>query len=363
MTPTERTKLSTAATLMDGKIPASQLPSYVDDVLEYAKKDNFPTTGETGKIYIDTTTNITYRWSGTVYTPIGSDLALGETASTAYYGDKGKIAYSHSQIQNGNPHGITKDMLGVVETYTNSEPLLNNVGGILANNHKQGFADVPITDLITELLYPYTEPVINSFSMSPIVGAKEKNVALTINSATVKVTKKSKAIESVGLYKNDVLIAEKTDVISGDGTKLVFTLNETLDGSKNVSYTVKVKEAGENAKTIISDTQTYSFVYPYFYGVVESGATIDSKAILNLTKSVRAKGSHSYTYITNNQCPVIAYPKSYGALKSIVDPNNFTQNWTQTVVRVNNGSTIKDVDYYVYVGGLASLTAAYKFNY
>lgn len=73
-----------------GKVPASQLPSYVDDVLEYATINSFPVPGESGKIYVDISTNLTYRWSGTKYTEISESLALGETSSTAYAGDKGK---------------------------------------------------------------------------------------------------------------------------------------------------------------------------------------------------------------------------------------------------------------------------------
>ena len=80
-----------------GKVLSSQLPSYVDDVLEYSAKSNFPSTGESGKIYVDTATNLTYRWSGSVYVEISQSLALGETSSTAYRGDRGKIAYDHSQ--------------------------------------------------------------------------------------------------------------------------------------------------------------------------------------------------------------------------------------------------------------------------
>lgn len=80
-----------------GKVPAAQLPSYVDDVLEYAAKANFPATGETGKIYVDIDKNITYRWSGTAYVEISASLALGENAGTAYRGDRGKTAYEHSQ--------------------------------------------------------------------------------------------------------------------------------------------------------------------------------------------------------------------------------------------------------------------------
>lgn len=78
----------------NGKVPQSQLPSYVDDVLEY--EGIFPTEGETGKIYVDTSTNKTYRWSGTQYVEISESLALGTTSSTAFAGDKGQRAYEHA---------------------------------------------------------------------------------------------------------------------------------------------------------------------------------------------------------------------------------------------------------------------------
>ena len=80
-----------------GKVPASQLPSYVDDVLEYDNQAEFPTTGETGKIYVTKDTNKTYRWSGSGYVEISASLALGTTSSTAFRGDYGQIAYTHSQ--------------------------------------------------------------------------------------------------------------------------------------------------------------------------------------------------------------------------------------------------------------------------
>ena len=79
-----------------GKVPSSQLPSYVDDVVEYATRSAFPVTGEAGKIYVDLNTNKTYRWGGSEYVAISSDIALGETHSSAYYGDYGKVAYDHA---------------------------------------------------------------------------------------------------------------------------------------------------------------------------------------------------------------------------------------------------------------------------
>ena len=97
----------------NGRIPSSQLPSYVDDVLEYSSQSAFPTTGESGKIYVDHSTNKTYRWSGYSYVEISASLAIGTTATTAFRGDQGKEAYVHSQIKTGNPHRTTKADLGL----------------------------------------------------------------------------------------------------------------------------------------------------------------------------------------------------------------------------------------------------------
>lgn len=80
---------STVPVLEDGVVPAQYLPSYVDDVLEAASKSGFPASGESGKIYVALDTNLAYRWGGSSYVEISPSLALGETASTAYAGDKG----------------------------------------------------------------------------------------------------------------------------------------------------------------------------------------------------------------------------------------------------------------------------------
>ena len=82
--------LAVKADLVGGKVPSTQLPSYVDDVLEYTTKTAFPETGESGKIYVAADENKCYRWTGSIYTEISSSLALGETSSTAYAGNKGK---------------------------------------------------------------------------------------------------------------------------------------------------------------------------------------------------------------------------------------------------------------------------------
>ena len=105
-----------------GKVPSAQLPSFVDDVLEgylsggkFYEESTHATliNGETGKIYIDLSSGKTYRWSGSTYAEISESLALGETSSTAYRGDKGKTAYDHAQETSGNPHRVTKSDVGL----------------------------------------------------------------------------------------------------------------------------------------------------------------------------------------------------------------------------------------------------------
>ncbi len=100
---------SIPATKLTGIINQANLPSYVDDVLEFANKTAFPTKGESGKIYVDQATNITYRWGGTAYVEISPSLALGTTSSTAFRGDYGNTAYQHA-VAKGSAfaHGMYK---------------------------------------------------------------------------------------------------------------------------------------------------------------------------------------------------------------------------------------------------------------
>lgn len=101
------------ASRISGTIAAANLPSYVDDVLEYASISKFPTTGESGKIYTALDTNKIYRWSGSAYVVISETIALGTTHSSAGYGDESRAAYNHSTKTSGNPHHVTKADVGL----------------------------------------------------------------------------------------------------------------------------------------------------------------------------------------------------------------------------------------------------------
>ena len=136
------------ADLVDGLVPANQLPSYVDDVLEYANLAAIQAepTPLTGKIYIALDTNLTYRWTGSTYGVLDPSLALGETLSTAYRGDMGKAAYDHSQIVTGNPHGtVTTDITeGTNKYFTDARA----VGSVLTGLSTTSTEDVLATDSV-----------------------------------------------------------------------------------------------------------------------------------------------------------------------------------------------------------------------
>lgn len=146
----------------NGQIPMSQLPSEVGGLSEYDSRADFPLVGEDGILYLAKDTNLIWRWDGNEYITISSDLELGETSTTAYRGDRGKIAYDHSQVI-GNPHGTTKADLGLgnvtnnksvavdtlqVLTPTEKETARINIGaGILADVRVNGTSVVDLNNI------------------------------------------------------------------------------------------------------------------------------------------------------------------------------------------------------------------------
>ena len=126
-----------------GKVPESQLPSYVDDVVEgYLYEGDFYEdaqhqdliTPETGKIYVDLNTDKTYRWGGTVYVSTGSSLEIGETTGTAFDGGRGKAIEDviPSETSSSNTLVTESDLAGKQDTityaYSNGRLTFNSIG-------------------------------------------------------------------------------------------------------------------------------------------------------------------------------------------------------------------------------------------
>ena len=132
-----------------GKVPAAQLPSYVDDVVEYANRSSFPVIGEDGKIYVALDTNLTYRWGGSEYVEISPSLALGETAETAYAGNKGKAnadAIAALQAAQGNYQTKTDNSLP-----TTSKTVVGAIGEVKGTADSAASAAAANAEAIADL--------------------------------------------------------------------------------------------------------------------------------------------------------------------------------------------------------------------
>ena len=165
-TPVDESKVGAAngvASLdSSGRIPASQIPGGFDNIKEYNNLKSFPTTGEEGKIYVAKDTNLTYRWTGTQYIEISPSLALGETSKTAYRGDRGKIAYEHSQITGDATIHHTHANKELLDSYTQTEADLANA---VAKVHEHG--NKSVLDGITSAKVEAWDSKASSFDILP----------------------------------------------------------------------------------------------------------------------------------------------------------------------------------------------------
>lgn len=196
------------------QIDSTYLPSYVDDVIEVSDFASLPVTGENGKIYVTLDTNLTYRWTGTSYVEISKSLALGETSSTAYRGDRGKIAYDHSQTT-GNPHGTTAADVGAVP-----------VGQGLPSGGTSGqiLAKIDATNYNTEWIDNYTSSIkhlvkagesltkgqavfISSADGTNMIATKASNVSEATSSQTIGIIAQDLALNDTGFVITEGLLS------------------------------------------------------------------------------------------------------------------------------------------------------------
>lgn len=141
------TALNAKADLVGGVVPSSQLPSYVDEVIEVNNYADLPGTGSGAKIYITKDTNKTYRWGGSDYVEIARSIALGETEMTAYRGDRGKAAYDHAQKRTGNPHNVTASQIGLgnVDNTSDLDKPISTAVAVVVSNLSGLIADLTLS--------------------------------------------------------------------------------------------------------------------------------------------------------------------------------------------------------------------------
>ena len=318
----------------NGLVLSSQLPSYVDDVLEYSSQSAFPSTGQTGKIYIAQDTNKTYRWSGSAYVEISASLALGETSSTAYRGDRGKIAYDHatdsSRLTTAQPSGLYK-------IATTSEGHVASVTAVAKSD-------------ITALGIPAQDTTYESKSAASggtdvsLVTTGEKfawnnkqSALTTAQLAAVNSGMTSEDVEQINTNKNNILTLE-----SKNGSKNYLNYDKNILQSLNTggSWADNVWTIGNGVTLTVNADNSITL-----NGTSTAGKTIYLAKNLNIT---------SDTYILSMTTPLIS--KLWAGMSAVgggeynfTSPNSYISQNCQPnniTVYIDNGCVLDSITLY-----------------
>lgn len=343
-----------------GKVPSTQLPSYVDDVLEFTQLDQLPKPGESGKIYVVTSTNLQYRWSGSDYVEISKSLALGETSSTAYPGDKGKAT---TDVVNSLSDNLVNDVL-VSQSDKNSvsltiksitknpvkknkelllvdgEPILltDNTPILLADNVNDGLYDQADDKLITiNQASSFTAGVMSASDKTKLDGLKaqaeidtsisnvQNNLNAHINNRTNphRVTK-----EQIGLDQVD----------------------NTSDANKPIS---NATQTALNGKFSATDGNALKQRVDNIPELVATNITVDSdndSVNISLDKTSIVDGTLSGTTININSATAskagILVPTDKSKIDKIITNGNGTKYLSDngTYKEVSGGSSSSDIN-------------------
>lgn len=277
------------------RVVSNELPSYVDDVLEYTSLNDFPVSGETGKIYIDLTDNLAYRWGGSGYAVISPSLALGETNTTAYRGDLGKAAYAHSQITSGNPHKVSLSELGVNVKATE----INYLNGATKN------IPTAITNLETKTNSNATAIAQTKLDYADADSALKTEINSNLNNKVDKVSGK-------GLSTNDYTTEEKNKLAGiAEGADAVTFTQSLTSGTK-----VGVLNINGTNYTLYAPTDTNTT-----YSVVSTSADgLAPKRDGSTSKYLRADGTWA-TPPDSNTVTTVETSGSGNAITSISATN------------------------------------------
>ena len=312
-----------------GKVPSSQLPSYVDDVIEAAGTSSFPATGESGKIYVDTTTNKTYRWGGSAYAEISASLALGETSSTAYRGDRGKAAYDHSLVTSGNPHnvtysevGLSKAVVGITRnnttftmtykdgttgTFDQKDTWIAMVGATSSANGTAGYVPAPSKDVYNTgflradgswVAPPDTKYNNATQSAAGLMSAADKTKLDGIApGATANVGTVTGVTAGVGLAGGTISTSGTLKVNLKTETKLT-AASVAATETANKNYAVVMDKDGKLAVTVPWDNTTYSVATQSAAGLMSAADKTKVDNLLTVSSGVASLPSAVSSNVT-----------------------------------------------------------------
>lgn len=227
----------------NGKIPSSQMPSSVDNILEYPTLNDFPATGEDRKIYIALDTKLTYRWGGTEYGEISPSIALGTTSSTAYRGDWG----AEDRAAIGTLTDLqTTAKSNLVSAVNEVKTALGNVQGTLT------FDNVPTSGS--------GNPVKSGGIYTALAGKQD---TLTIDSAPTSGS--DNPVKSGGVY---TALSGKQNTLTFDSTPTENSTNPVTSGGLFSALSGKVDAEANKGLS----TNDYTTAEKTKLGGIESGA-------------------------------------------------------------------------------------------
>jgi len=229
------------------------------------------------------------------------------------------------------------------------------------------FTSTGLKDTLDKIIrITYTAPTI-SLSMVGSGTLREKGASVASSLMTAAITKKSNDVGDVRFYQGATLLSTQTGnppVPSGGSP----TYNYASAFTDTISFSAQTTDilAGGNGPTnVISSTVTFSFVYPYYWGVGATGLT--PAQVAALTKTVQNNTNSQAVAFTPavGQKYYFAYPASYGALTSILDQNNFETiaDWTLTKSNIT-GLDASAVSYRIYsFNNLVGVAGTYSYTF
>ena len=242
-------------------------------------------------------------------------------------------------------------------TYTDTSP---NGATVAVGGFKKGDKPQNMTfkEFADQLLHPYVATSGVGLSLSPTNGGTfEMGTTQTVTGATVRWTAGSQQVTKAEVLVGGSPVGEAQ---VSSGTSVSVTVTDSITANK--TFTAR---ATDPTKAYTGGNVTFTFVYPFYWGVVASGSPVDSAAITGLTKSVTNKGNKTVSYTTSGvQQAVFAFPASYGNLTSIMDQNNFENidTFTKSTVQVT-GLDSTPQQYNVYVSNVNVQGFSYTFKF
>lgn len=239
-------------------------------------------------------------------------------------------------------------------TYTNKTPMVSALGGIPAGTT---FDNVPVEEVLNNMLYPYTKPTI-ALTANPAGGVREKGASLADIVLTASVTRKSEDIAKVEFLKDSTVIGTVSSPKAAGGQEVY-----TYAGPVTADCTIKARVTDKKSGSVDSSGISYAFVYPIYIGALAANVSSPtSDQIKALEKRVVKKASQQYTYTIADKRMCIACPPGM-TLSKILDPNGFdsTASFSKSTVAVT-GLDGTAQNYTVYIGGVTT-QSNYKMSF